>query len=184
MSEATLRAMIRASYPEYDLPGQIAGGPSWLDTDRFDVEAKTDPSRTSAEMEKMSQALLAERFGLTLHSELRELPVYFLERDGSDRPLGMGLRTPEINCDDYRAARARGEPIPKELYRLRGSTSVRSNHADSQSWTWALNRWRHIDRRSREPAVRADWSSSHRSHRIVGCLRHRIGLQARDAGVA
>jgi len=74
----------------YDLPEtRMIGGPAWLDSDEWDVEAKSgsevdarmktasDDARR-AEKRQMVQALLAERFKLTLHQETRELPVYAL----------------------------------------------------------------------------------------------------------
>ncbi|MGA8026264.1 MAG: M56 and DUF3738 domain-containing protein [Bryobacteraceae bacterium] len=68
---------------------QISGGPSWITSERYDVEAKMD--ETSAdEMQKMSQdlqderlrlmmqSLLTDRFKLTLRRETKELPIYTL----------------------------------------------------------------------------------------------------------
>src|SRR5437868_12979500 len=52
----------------YDIDNdKILGGPSWLDTDRFDVSARA-PSRSTPEQAKlMLQTLLAERFSLKIH---------------------------------------------------------------------------------------------------------------------
>jgi len=59
---------------------QIAGGPGWLDTDRFDLEAKTGrPEKpTPDQLSPMMQDLLVERFHLKFHRETRELTVYAL----------------------------------------------------------------------------------------------------------
>ena len=68
---------------------QIAGGPAWLNRDRYDVEAKVDDSladelskgeadRLSAEQQPMLFELLAEQFLLSVHRETRELPAYAL----------------------------------------------------------------------------------------------------------
>jgi uncharacterized protein (TIGR03435 family) len=60
---------------------QIIGGPDWLDTDHFDIEAKPqgDPSLISGEQTRlMVQSLLEDRFQLKVHHELRQLPVYNL----------------------------------------------------------------------------------------------------------
>lgn len=73
----------------YDLPqSRIVGGPSWLGSARWDIEAKTDSAldmqkdydHTAAWEQKrqMVQALLAERFHLAVHRETRELPIYNL----------------------------------------------------------------------------------------------------------
>ncbi len=77
-------------YDAYGIPGsRILDGPKWLDSTRFDIEAKMDDSvadhlRTLAhgkrrlETQAMFQQLLADRFKLAIHWETRELPVYAL----------------------------------------------------------------------------------------------------------
>ncbi len=39
--------ILRAAYPAFSLPGQIAGGPEWVHTVRFDINARAagDPPR-------------------------------------------------------------------------------------------------------------------------------------------
>ena len=75
----------------YDVqPFQIVGGPGWLDSERYDVEAKAEESsdgdaaaKPPSDMRKQMdaqrlrlQSLLAERCKLTMHRETRQLPVY------------------------------------------------------------------------------------------------------------
>jgi uncharacterized protein (TIGR03435 family) len=61
----------------YDVRGfQLSGAPGWIETDRFDVLAKTQEGPASAR--ERVRALLAERFGLTVHHETKEQTVYFL----------------------------------------------------------------------------------------------------------
>ena len=73
---------------------QLTGLPAWADTDRYDISAKAegaadaapqDRPPTPAEMQTrqektraMLQDLLADRFGLVMHRETKELPVYNL----------------------------------------------------------------------------------------------------------
>src|SRR6266550_4078572 len=45
---------------------QIAGGPSWFETDRWDVEAKAEEKLTFGQAWEMMRALLADRFQLKL----------------------------------------------------------------------------------------------------------------------
>jgi uncharacterized protein (TIGR03435 family) len=56
----------------------IIGGPSWIDTDRFDVEAKAGRAIPTEQAWLMVQSLLEDRFRLKVHHETRELPVYNL----------------------------------------------------------------------------------------------------------
>ena len=57
---ATLRLLMTVAYTVTDR--QISGGPSWMSTDRFDIEAKAERPRTSDELHVMLQHLLEERF--------------------------------------------------------------------------------------------------------------------------
>jgi uncharacterized protein (TIGR03435 family) len=57
---------------------QIAGGPSWLDSDKYDVTGRPDvPGQPSvAQIKIMLQKLVADRFQLKFHREKKELSVY------------------------------------------------------------------------------------------------------------
>ncbi len=90
----TLRHLIRDAYGVID--SQIAGGPAWLDVDRFDVIAKPPDGSQAAQSASMMKALLAERFRLVTHTERRELPVYELLRV-TPEALGPRLR-PRPDC--------------------------------------------------------------------------------------
>ena len=74
----------------YNLPkSQMVGGPGWLDSAMYDIDAKSSPemdarlkamSDEEARQQKrlMVRELLKERFSLTTHEETRVLPVYNL----------------------------------------------------------------------------------------------------------
>jgi uncharacterized protein (TIGR03435 family) len=87
----TLRALVRAAYGDegISMMTQVVGGPSWMDSDRFDIVA-TAPSGSTINM-KMLQALLVERFGLASHRETREMPVFDMVLANSDGKLGPQL---------------------------------------------------------------------------------------------
>jgi len=53
-------------------------GPDWIETERFDIAAKIPAEAARDQIPVMLQALLADRFGLTIHRETKELPVYAL----------------------------------------------------------------------------------------------------------
>jgi uncharacterized protein (TIGR03435 family) len=73
-----VRLLIRVAFRLQN--AQIAGGPGWLDTNRFDVEAKTGrPEKpTPDQLSPLMQDMLTERFHLKFHRETRELTVYVL----------------------------------------------------------------------------------------------------------
>lgn len=59
---------------------QIIDGPGWMDSDTWDIEAKPDtPGVPSVDQEReILQKLLAERFALKTHEEMREMTAYVL----------------------------------------------------------------------------------------------------------
>jgi uncharacterized protein (TIGR03435 family) len=79
----TLKMLVGMAY-DYHAPNQIdqqiVGGPKWVTSDRFDVEAKAnDPAvATKDGLERMLQRLLAERFKLKVHKETRNISGYRL----------------------------------------------------------------------------------------------------------
>jgi len=87
-----VKQLIEASYDFQSY--QVAGGPAWLVTDRYEIEARTEDQKAGAtEMKRMLQALLADRFKLKLHREVKEFSVYALvvDKNGSKlTPLKPG----------------------------------------------------------------------------------------------
>lgn len=74
-----LKMLIMQAYDVKDF--QITGGPGWVTSDRWDVNAKAEglPARVPQEtLRPMLQALLAERFQLKLRKETKEMPAYAL----------------------------------------------------------------------------------------------------------
>jgi uncharacterized protein (TIGR03435 family) len=53
-------------------------GPEWMDSERFDIDAKLPPGSTPAQIADMLQALLSDRFALKQHREQKEMPIYAL----------------------------------------------------------------------------------------------------------
>jgi uncharacterized protein (TIGR03435 family) len=119
---ATLR---RLAEEAYDL--DVLGGPAWIDSERFDVNAKAEGEPTPAQIRAMLRPLLAERFRLAVHTDAREVPVYTLTLARTDRRIGEKLRQSDPKC----AAEAQnyfpgalGFPPPCGDYRLGGRSFV------------------------------------------------------------
>ena len=91
-----LRFVIRQAYrvPE----SRIIGGPTWLDTARFDILATTSSNTDTDTMREMLRSLLRDRFGLAVHAESREMPVYLLRVARPDARLGPNLRRSTTDC--------------------------------------------------------------------------------------
>jgi uncharacterized protein (TIGR03435 family) len=100
---------------------QISGGPDWVKSDKFEIDAKMDtsvaeelkklsPDERNSMRQKMLQALLADRFKLAIHRETKELPVYTLIIAKN------GPKFQETHPDDAvpNAPGGRGEPKKKD----------------------------------------------------------------------
>jgi uncharacterized protein (TIGR03435 family) len=57
---------------------QLIGGPNWLETTGWDIDARFPSGTSPAMVSQMMQAMLADRFRLVAHLETRTLPVYEL----------------------------------------------------------------------------------------------------------
>jgi uncharacterized protein (TIGR03435 family) len=76
---------------------RIVGGPAWLDSERFDVNARAPGKTPDNELAPMMRTLLAERFKLMAKREVRDEPVYALVVARDDKRLGPNLR-PSTDC--------------------------------------------------------------------------------------
>jgi uncharacterized protein (TIGR03435 family) len=76
MRNFTLRRCIQLAYNVKE--SQVLGGPKWLDSDRYDIDAKSAAAARDRELMMMLQTLLAERFQLALHRESKTYPGYAL----------------------------------------------------------------------------------------------------------
>jgi uncharacterized protein (TIGR03435 family) len=98
--------MIRSAYitfanpiikPSGSIP--ISGGPAWINSDQYSIDAKTEGRPTSQMIEgPMLQAILEDRFRLKIHRETKEIPVYELTVD--KRGLKMEA-VAEDSCVQY-----------------------------------------------------------------------------------
>jgi uncharacterized protein (TIGR03435 family) len=73
-SNATLKMMILLAYQV--MPFQVVGGPDWLESAGFDIDAKAeDPNASPEQFRQMIQRMLAERFQLKVHMTTKEMPI-------------------------------------------------------------------------------------------------------------
>lgn len=54
-------------------------GENWITTAKFDISAKIPEGATAAQVPEMLQALFTERFGVRMHRETRQMPVFVLK---------------------------------------------------------------------------------------------------------
>lgn len=106
---------------------QISGGPDWLNSERYDLDAKFDSS-VADELQKLSpsdrilarqhmlQTLISERFNLTIHKETKELQVYSLIVAKS------GPKLKEVKLDDADPSKPKPGPLPGTVQMTAGPT--------------------------------------------------------------
>jgi uncharacterized protein (TIGR03435 family) len=81
----TLNDLIKFAYDVQEK--QIVGGPDWMGSDKFDVNAQPDKPGMPSElqMKTMIQKMLADRFQFKFHSDKKEMSAYVLTV-GKDGP--------------------------------------------------------------------------------------------------
>jgi uncharacterized protein (TIGR03435 family) len=95
---ATLLMVLQRAYPDYELPGMIVGGPSWIREAKFDIDARAGREVPRGEYPALVQRLLADRFTLKVHTEPRVLDVYALVPGRGDGRLGPRLKPASPEC--------------------------------------------------------------------------------------
>jgi uncharacterized protein (TIGR03435 family) len=101
IADATLRVLMQYAYGVQ--PFQIEGGPKWLTTDRYEIDAKADGAVNRNQLFLMLQSLLEQRFQLKTRRAMRDLPVFTLVPSGT----GLKLAAPtEGGCTESAAEAA------------------------------------------------------------------------------
>jgi uncharacterized protein (TIGR03435 family) len=91
-------------------PDQIFGAPAWTRTAVYDISAKPATAAKPGDVSLMLRALLKDRFGLAMHHETRNLPIYTLVLARKDGTLGPSLvESKEGGC----VVRVPGSPPPR-----------------------------------------------------------------------
>ena len=112
---ASLRLIMTVAYTVTDR--QISGGPDWINTDRWTIEAKADRRGTGDELHDALARLLEDRFQLKVRRETRDLPAYLLTvdkkgmkmpvHDAADlvhEPIGGRLQDGQLNLTGQNVA--------------------------------------------------------------------------------
>ncbi len=96
LHKATLLDLIRIAYQI--APENIAGGPNWLEFDRFDVAGRAPADSSPETLRRMLQTLLAERFQLIVHNDIRPMPAYILALGKTKPKLSQAVGTGDPEC--------------------------------------------------------------------------------------
>ena len=88
-ADAPVRLLIQNAYSVQQF--QMEGGPAWIHSDHYGIDAKASGDVPQAQLFLMLQSLLEERFQLKVHHETKEMPVYALAPAKS----GLKLQPPK-----------------------------------------------------------------------------------------
>jgi uncharacterized protein (TIGR03435 family) len=150
----TIKQIIQRAYGAESY--QVSGGPDWINSERYDLDAKFDSS-TADELQKLSpndrilvrqqmlQKLLAERFNLTVHKDSKELQTYSLI------VAKNGPKLQEVKLDDADPSKPKAGPAPGSAQMTAGALGgqIRGFASPLASLTGMLTNYLHrpvIDR--------------------------------------
>jgi uncharacterized protein (TIGR03435 family) len=124
------------SMPAVNGESFVQGGPPWIKSDPYTIDAKPEGTQTSAMMRgPMLQALLEDRFKLKIHRESREVRAYTLVvgKGGAKlQPTIEGTCTPVDLTQSPRPPLAPGQPPP-----CGSARSGKDGLLHAQGWTMA-----------------------------------------------
>jgi uncharacterized protein (TIGR03435 family) len=111
---------------------EIVGSPPWMNSERYDVEARANtdlpmmegPLAAAGPLPGMIKALLADRFGMVSHLEKREGPIYMLTMARTDGRPGERLTRSTVDCAAATAAAKPGEIVQGCSSRISPGTIV------------------------------------------------------------
>jgi uncharacterized protein (TIGR03435 family) len=136
ISKDTVRDLVRSAYAfgTSRLPSaQVIGGQPWIDKDEYTIQSKP-PADIEAAMQRMTyaekfqrehamqQSLLADRFHLKLHFEVRELPIYALVPAKGGLRLKVTAPPPPHDFTAPPSAQAPNQPLVPETFNI-GTTA-------------------------------------------------------------
>ena len=114
----TLKGIIKFAY-DIKSDNQLSGGPSWINSEKYDIEAKEEASvadklqklsfeEQAKQVRLMVQALLADRFNLKVSHQTKDLPVY---------ALVVAKSGPKLTPTEVPQPAADGSSAPKKAFR-------------------------------------------------------------------
>ena len=142
----------------YNVMPYQASGPAWLSSERYDITATIPAGTTKEQTARMLQNLLAERFGLALHHETRDLQGFELTvgKGGSKLKVSSGGQTgaseepdspPKTDSNGFPVLNAPGLEM---MEGVRGKTVVSFLNAKAQPISALTDR---LSREFRQPIL-------------------------------
>jgi uncharacterized protein (TIGR03435 family) len=139
IKNAPLKTLIESAYAVQNY--QISGASDWLTSERYDIDAKMDPSLVDGfqklslidrrlARQQMLQLLLADRFALKIHRETKELPVFLLVFAKSGSKLQV-TKSPDSNPNALGPPSSRGGASFRSSSKGSGPLTVTALHCST-----------------------------------------------------
>jgi len=120
LHQATMLDLIRTAYGvDAD---NVAGGPSWLDWDRFEVIAKIPGGSPSESVKPMLQTLLADRFKLAVHNDTKRVAGFALTAGEGTPKMKPTVGSAKAGCQSVPEPGTPDGPSLKYIWSCRNLT--------------------------------------------------------------
>jgi uncharacterized protein (TIGR03435 family) len=114
ITNMTVTDLIQSAYG-LQLPSLLEKVPDWVRTQRVDVVAKAESPAPMPALQQMLQPLLAERFKLAIHTEMRTMDALAIVQANKDGRLGPKFKRSDADCPGVgttnRLALAADQPV-------------------------------------------------------------------------
>jgi uncharacterized protein (TIGR03435 family) len=113
-TNTTVAALVAYAYDVGD--HQLSGGPDWVRTERYEVQARAGRQVSTTDVRAMVKTLLEDRFALRVRTETREMPIFELRLARADGRVGPNLE----DCANDK----QGISGPEKMFRAPSNGSV------------------------------------------------------------
>jgi bla regulator protein blaR1 len=162
---------------------QISGGPGWIDSERYDIEAKTEGLAKADQLKLLVQALLADRFKLEVHRETKDLPIYALIVGKKGAKIQLSAESNPSKQGFVSRSRIAGNFSMADFAKILGPLLSRSViDSTGLKGTYALNlQWTPITGQEPPvPGVEAGAPADPNEPAIFTAIQEQLGLQLKS----
>jgi uncharacterized protein (TIGR03435 family) len=120
----------------YEMKPYQVSGPSWMESERYDITAKIPDGVSRDKVPEMLRNLLAERFKMTVHKESKEQAIYALIVGKNGPKLtesAEGDAAPMVGPDGAKVAAPRGGMMVDGSGKIRATRTTMGGFADMLS---------------------------------------------------
>jgi uncharacterized protein (TIGR03435 family) len=93
-----MKFMVQAAWGYENDESRVTGGPSWVNSEKYDIVAKAPHDVDIPTLRLMLRQLLIKRFGLEMHIQDAAMPVYGLEKGKGNPKITASEKTGAPDC--------------------------------------------------------------------------------------